>query len=198
MNSITNLVATTAEHVPSITDQVMAWSTFALALFTAVMVGLTVWLVMDAKASSFRQIGVQTWLAMITLWDSKQMRRARKEAGEYFSVLHSPLKASKKPSASESDSIEQLLEFFENLGILYSENLIEPKLTDSTFCIYVCRWYRATEEYISNLREKEGYGETLYEHFESLAKSMTPHGKSFSGQTLHAFLIAEREIVIEK
>jgi hypothetical protein len=54
-------------------------STWVLAIATVALAGATVWLALESRQGSLRQIRVQTWLAMEPRFDSKEMKLARKK-----------------------------------------------------------------------------------------------------------------------
>jgi hypothetical protein len=62
----------------------LAVATFLVVGATLLVVYFTYKLASEAKESSLRQIGVQTWIEMQTKFDSKEMEKARKTLAAQF------------------------------------------------------------------------------------------------------------------
>jgi hypothetical protein len=83
--------------------------TVVLALATVLLAGATFYLALEARQSSYRQIGVETWLQLQTRFDSEEMRNAKKELAEALDLDH-PKKDEEVPN--------EVFDFFESVGAL--------------------------------------------------------------------------------
>ena len=102
--------------------------TWVLAISTVALAGATVWLALEARQGSLRQIGVQSWLTLEPRFDSNGMKKARKTlAGQ-----SDPYDPSKHDEISE-----EVLDFFESVGSVYDLGMLNEKLAVSSFSYYV-------------------------------------------------------------
>ncbi len=65
---------------------------------------------------------------------------------------------------------ETVLCFFEDVGKLHDQNLIDKELTDSCFSFYLCRWYEICKPYIDAERKRHNNDGSIFEDFEDLAE----------------------------
>jgi hypothetical protein len=138
----------------------LAMATFVLAILTSAVAWFTYQLAKESKESSYRQIGVQTWLEMQKRFDSNEIVNQRK-------ILVGKMKNYKKSDHHKIS--ETVLNFFEDVGILYKKELIDKDLTDSSFSFHASRWYEICKHYIDAERKRHKEDESLFEHFEYLA-----------------------------
>src|ERR1700744_5217315 len=88
----------------------IAMATGILAFFTYKLANETHKTTQEARAASFRQIGVLTWLGLEKRFDSAEMKTARRNLAVV--MIHY------KPHAHDGVS-ETVLNFFESVGIAY-------------------------------------------------------------------------------
>jgi len=161
------------------TEMVLAYSTAALALFTAVMAFETFELASESRKASIRQIGVQTWLEFEKRFDSADMVRARRRLAEQLKS---------KPPAKYEDISEKVPDFFEDLGIAYKMGYLDEKLSKSSFSLYATRYWEALKPFTDETRRRYGADPTFYENFEYLAKAMLESGEKIDENQLQQLL----------
>src|SRR5665213_3307536 len=130
----------------------------ALTFATIVLAGFTFWLVLETKSAAKKQLGVNTWLEFVRRFDSEPMDNARyKLATEISQQL---------PAVGE-----EVLEFFEELGIAWNEDCIDKKLAHSAFSYDAQHWWALVKRpYVDKLRTENG--EEFYCEFENMLMSM--------------------------
>jgi Domain of unknown function (DUF4760) len=158
-----------------------------LAYFTFRLVKETQQMARDARESVKTQICVSAWLEFVKRFDSQEMINARIQlAAARWSYPDNPITYGQRS--------EIVLNFFENLAIIYNKGFIDTELSDSSFGYYVRRWWKATEPYILSARKTDKAKNTLYDQFESLVlkleKDKTPLGKN----DIDIFLQDERSL----
>ena len=167
-------------------DIILAVSTLALAVFTAIMAKATFKLASEAREASFRQISVQMWLEFQKRFDSQEMLRARK-------MLAGQLRA-KTPPEGEKIS-ETVLNFFEDVGLAYDKGYLERELADDSFGFYLCRWWAAVKSYVDDERRRHNEDTTLFARFETLADTMRLPDEIIDNRELRLFLDDESKLV---
>ena len=160
----------------------MELATFLLAAFTAILAFATVYLAIETRWSSKRQIGVTTWLALEARWDSKEMKAARKKLA---SQLH-PYN-----SAKHGEIGEEVFDLFESMGAVHEIGLLDDGLADSSFSYYASNWWSAAKPYIDQERLKKGGDETLFSKFEKFAQKMSKRYDAVDRKKLDDFLCDE-------
>lgn len=163
-------------------ELLLAYSTIALAVFTAVMAYFTYELAAESKEASFRQIGVQTWLEFEKRFDSADMSQARKKLATQLKTI---------PPARYEEISQQVPEFFEDLGTAYRLGYIDKKLADSSFSIYVTRYWEALRSDTQAERLRYGGDNSINQNFEYIAKVMLQPGEKIDQNQLQAFLTDE-------
>ena len=163
----------------------MCDSTLILAVATVVLAGATVWLAIEARNGTLRQIGVQTWLNLEQRFDSPEMKQARKVLAEqldpYNPVLH--------------DNIaEGVLDLFESIGTVHSLKLLNKKLAGSSFSWYANHWWEAAKPYIDEERRRRGDDKSLYSEFEAFVKAMRKYDPKITSEDMREFLKIEKNI----
>jgi uncharacterized protein DUF4760 len=134
-----------------------------LAIVTFLMVVATGWLAIEARLASWRQIGVQTWLALESRFDTEHFTMARRKL-----ALLMPYNSSKYEEVSDD-----VLNFFESVGTLFNEGYIDTNLADSSFSYYAVGWWQATQGYVSEMRGRNG-DPSLYKEFEKYVDNVRP------------------------
>jgi hypothetical protein len=166
-------------------DTVLALSTAALAIFTAIMAAATYVLARESREASFRQIGVQTWLEFQKRFDSEEMLKARR-------VLARHLKSAGQ--ASDYSISDAVLNFFEDLGMAYEKGYVEKDLAKDSFGFYLCRWWEVSKSYIDQERKRHGDDVTLFANFEKLARSARLTDEKIDERELQLFLEDESSV----
>jgi hypothetical protein len=163
-------------------------ATLVLAICTAVLAGATFWLVCESKQSSYRQIGVITWLVLESRFDSKEVRAARKKLAQQFD----PYDATKHDEVNE-----KVLELFESIATVYNLRLLNGELADSSFSFYAVGWWEAAAPYILQERRAEGADNSIFGEFESFAQKMRKDYPPFDTEKLRKFLEDEKNLQID-
>ncbi len=163
----------------------METATWILAICTALMAVGTFWLAADARKSSFRRIGVETWLELETRFDAKEMKKSRKKLAKQLSPY----------VPTKHDQItEEVLELFESIGTLYNRGLINIELADSSFSYYANHWWEAAKPYIDQERRKKHDDHSLYSEFQELVKKVRKHDPVIDEKALADFLNDEKKL----
>lgn len=135
-----------------------------LELATVVLALATFFLAWEARQSSYRQIGVETWLSLEARYDSKEMKLARKKLAE----------ALDPDNRKGDDEVPyDVFEFFESVGALYNHRpvRIAKDLAESSFSYDAVTWWETGSAYINRERKRTG-DPTSYREFEAFAKTM--------------------------
>ena len=151
-------------------------SELLVAAFTAVLAFATFRLAREARDASAnqiaeqekstkKQIGVNCWLEFTRRFDSDDMIKARSKFARAIEMTP------RKPETYGKSS-ELVLNFFEDLAIVYKEGFIDNTLAKNSFSYYVCRWWEASKEYVYYERKNQGGNNTLFDKFEWLAKEI--------------------------
>jgi hypothetical protein len=163
----------------------MAIATACLALFTAILAGATFWLSWEARNSSFRRIGVETWLALEARFDSMEMKRARKKLAKQLSPY----------DTTKHDQItEEVLELFESIATVYNRGLLNIELADSSFSYYANHWWEAAKPYIDQERRNKGDDDSFFSEFEKYAKKVRKYDPVIDSRALIDFLNDEKKL----
>jgi hypothetical protein len=173
-------------------DTLLAIATCALAVvtglmayFTYTMSKATLTLANESKESSFRQIGIQTWLEFSKRFDSPEMIKARESLATQINTDPS------NPKKMVSDTV---MNFFEDLGTIYNNGYIDKQLADNTFSHFACRYWGACKPYIDYDREKHNNDTTICEEFEKLAMAMRLPGEEIGQREIEVFLQDESDL----
>lgn len=175
----------------------VAGATLLLALFTGLMfyqtrrlAQATNDLATGAEAASFREIGVRAWMQMSERFDSTEMEQARRKLAAVLINYRSP--------EQQWMIAETVLNFFEDLGILYKQGYIDKQLAMSTFSFYVCRWWDASKSYIEDERRSHNADASLFKEFQWLAEQMRNPDDKITTAELRQFLLDEQIQVVLK
>jgi hypothetical protein len=172
------------EIFKTLADISLSVFTFILAIATVCLAWSTKRLADDARESSKKQIGVNTWLKLKEDFDSEFMQKERHKLAQMFQG---------KVEISMYNRIsERLLDFFEDMGSLYEDDLIDRKLATDCFGFYVCRWWEVLKPYVA-WRRKIHKDDTLFEKFEDVARVMEHKNDSFDDEEMRQFLIDEQD-----
>lgn len=199
------------ETVKICADLLVGIATLALAIFTwrlaretKNVAEETKRLAQDAEASSYRQIGVQTWLEFTKRFDSEDMLHARAETAHIMQRIIDPdynkavSKAEFMPSMFEKlvaqtpayDVVPEVVpDFFETVSTTLKLGFLDKKLARDTFGYYLWRWYLILENYIQWIRKEHGNDMSLYCDFQELALKWADERGPFSPE-------AKKEIIV--
>ncbi len=159
--------------------------TWILAVATVTLAGATVWLALESRQGSLRQIRVQTWLVMEPRFDSKEMKLARKKLAKQLDPY----------DQSKHDQItEEVLELFESIGTIYNLGLLDKKLAASSFSYYANYWWEAAKSYVDNERRMRGDDDSLFSEFEKFAGAMRKEDPKIDSKALKDFLDNEKRL----
>jgi hypothetical protein len=167
-------------------ETILACATVALALFTVGLAIATFWLVSESRKSSYREIGVQTWLELQKRFDSPEMVRARKKLAPQLENYD----ATKTGKISET-----VLNFFEDMGSAYRMGYLDKKLADSSFSYHASRWWEAAKPYVEQERRRHGEDKTIFEDFQFVAEQMRLPDEKIDANELRTFLEDESRLV---
>jgi hypothetical protein len=186
-------------------DTTLDYSTAALALFTFVLAVSTVLMaratiklanesregslrqISELREASFREIGIQTWLEMTKRFDSEEMLEERSKLAQKYALF--------PQSPNYEFFSEKVLNFFEDVGTLYREGYINPKLTKDTFGFYASRWWEVLKGYVDYARKLRGEDKSLFECFEKLVETMREPNETINVDETKRFLQEERTLV---
>lgn len=163
----------------------MCDSTLILALSTVVLAGATVWLAIEARRGTIRQIGVQTWLTLEQRFDSAEMKQNRKKLAMQLDPYN----------PTQHDEItEDVLDLFESIGTVNTLKLLNDKLAVSSFSWHANRWWEAAKPYIDEERRRRGDDKSLYSEFKTFVKTMRKHDPQITSEDLREFLKSEKNL----
>jgi len=157
--------------------------TSVLALPTVALAGATVWLAVETRKATSRQIAVQTWLTLEPRFDTNDMKRARK----LFAQQCDPYRPENHRQMNE-----EVLEFFESVGTAYKLGLLNKKLAASSFSWHGTRWWEAAKPYVEQERKRKGDDNSIFEEFEKFAKAMRKYDPKITSDDLEKFLDDEK------
>jgi len=138
-------------------DCILAIATVCLAIYTYKLVTATQALFKETKAAAEKQLGVTTWLDFVKRFDSPQMDKARSKLATDISQ--------KLPTIDE-----ELPEFYEELGICYTQHCIDRKLAHSAFSYDAQHWWELVKPYVETMRKEKG--EEFYCEWEAMLIAM--------------------------
>lgn len=166
----------------------METATFILAAATVALALATIWLAVESKRASVRQIRVQTWLTLKDRFDSKEIKTARKALAHKLRTY----------DASKHDKItEEVLDLFADIGTVYNLGLLNKELAESTFSFYVNHWWAAAKSYIEQERKNKGDDDLLFGEFEKVADAMKKYDGKIPAADIDKFLNEEARLPCE-
>jgi len=165
----------------------LAVFTGVVAIFTAGLVVASFLTISEAHRASSEQLGVQTWLHVDPKFNSHELKLARKHLAEQLDPY---------VPANRDEVDDDVLNFFESVGLLYNRNLLNKELAESSFSYWAVGYWQAAKAYIADERRTE-HDESIYGNFEAFAKAMQKHKPLLSDTDLKDFLAAEKALEIE-
>jgi hypothetical protein len=164
----------------------LALENHRMAVETHNMVVETHQMALDSKEAAATQLGVQTWLQVQERFDSDEMKRARKLLARQLAPGYDP---------KEYDNIDTtLLAAFDDMGALFSRDLIDRDLVGGQLGFYVDRWWIACKPYVDDVR-KRNQSDGYFSDFEALAKYMAKNDPHLSDEDVKRFLADESHLV---
>jgi hypothetical protein len=139
------------------------WLTVVISVSTLGLAIATIWLVWESRQASYRQLGVETWMHFEERWDSVEMKKDRYD-------LAAALQPSYDPSKADDIPVE-VMDFFESVGSVWSEGLMNSKLAEMSFSYDAAGWWQACGPYVLDQRRKMA-DKTIYDKFERFGKAM--------------------------
>ena len=143
------------------------WASIAAWIAIAVTIGIASWQIRTAKFVS----GVDVLLRMEDEFQGEKMLIERKSAA---SVLL------KKPNSTPED-MDDLLDFFESLGLLTRRGALDKEMVWNNFFYWAHRYWIAAEDYIAEKQKKDP---TEWENFTKLEKDLIKiekkHGSTYN------------------
>jgi hypothetical protein len=165
----------------------LAIFTGVLAIFTAALVAASFLTISEARRASSEQLGVQAWLHVDPKFDSNELKLARKHLAEQLDPY---------VPAKRAEVDDDVLNFFEAIGVLYKRNLLNKELAESSFSYWAVGYWEAAKVYIADERRAE-HDESIYGDFEAFAKAMQKHKPPLDDAQLKDFLAAEKALESE-
>jgi len=98
--------------------------------------------------------------------------------------------------AKRAEVNDDVLNFFEAIGVLYNRNLLNKELAESSFSYWAVGYWEAARVYIGDERRIE-HDESIYGDFEAFAKATQKRKPLLSDAELKDFLAAEKALEIE-
>jgi len=165
----------------------LAIFTGVVAIFTAALVAASFLTIREARQASSERLGVQTWLYVDPKFNSKELELARKHLAEQLDPY---------VPAKRAEVDDDVLNFFESVGLLYKRNLLNKELAESSFSYWAVGYWQAAKVYIADERRAE-HDESIYGDFEAFARTMQKHKPRLSDAQLKDFLAAEKALESE-
>jgi hypothetical protein len=130
----------------------IAVGTWALAL-------ITWWLVRRQLSTAKEQLKVQLYLEVRKEIDGGRLTSSRKRLAQQ--LLQDP---------SRHDVQEDVMNFFEDMGMLFRRDYLDREMIWDTFGYYARMWWSACRNYIADERARHSRDETFFSDFEFLVE----------------------------
>ena len=157
-----------------------------LEISTLVLAIATILLVLESRHASKRQLGLKTWMYFREWFDSDAMVEARRELAKLMRAY---------TLATHKEISETAMNFFEDLGTVYSQGYIDKNLADATFSYYAVRWWEVVKPYVDHERKRHNEDNTLFADFEKLAEQMRQPEDRLDADEMKLFLADENNLV---
>lgn len=139
------------------------WLTVVVSLSTFALAIATIWLVWESRQGSYRSIGVESWMHLEERWDSLDMKKARYELASAIEPAYDPSK--------RDDIAESVPDFFESVGSVWEQGLVNAKLAEMSFSYEAVGWWKALQPWVMEERRRQN-DRTTYDKFEHFAAAM--------------------------
>lgn len=158
----------------------LAVGTGILAIATIVLAYFTYEMAKDGRESSKHQIGIQTWLELEKRFDSSEMHRKR----------HNLAILIREGKEVEN---EDVLDFFEDVGMLYHLGYIDKDMAKSSFGYYASRWWIKLQRHVTRERNLH-HDPSLFDEFEHLVKEIGDDPKTLTPVEVELFSREEQDL----
>jgi hypothetical protein len=138
----------------------MDWPAIAVALGTWALVLITLALVLITRRIAKEQVKVELYLKLREGFDGARIMAARK------ALAHQLLN-----KAPHHEIQEDVMDFFEDMGMLLRRRYVDGDMVWDTFSYYGMGWWSACKDYAAEERRRHG-DPTLFTGFEDLAKQI--------------------------
>src|SRR5882672_6247220 len=135
--------------------KVSALATAATALIAGIAVLVAVWQLRVQGRLTRYTTGFDALWKLTAEWDSPRMERVRRAASKAIA------------NDQETPDIEDVLDFFELVGLLVERGVVEDELAWNQFYHYLAHYWRLTRDYIERIRRDEP---TIYENVVALVQ----------------------------
>jgi hypothetical protein len=125
------------------------WIGVIVAVGGACIAGVTL---ISTQKSARLSLGIEVLLRLDERFDTKRMRCARSRAAV---VLISLLKNEITPDNERLREADDILDFFEELGLMFKEGVLNERFLHSYFFTFISTYWEAAEKYISYARQQE-------------------------------------------
>jgi hypothetical protein len=125
------------------------WVGVILALVGMCIAGFTF---RSAQQSARRSLGIEVLLRLDARFNSKRMRCARSQAAGVLAEL------SNNQTTTDDERLwaaDDVLDFFEDLGLLLSEHVLNAIVVHSYFSHWIEGYWSAAEKYLTYVRERD-------------------------------------------
>lgn len=177
-------------------NDIVAWATVVGGFATAIGVLVTLLAIWHNGHEARYSLNTELLLRLYEQFHSDQMRIERKNAASAL------LEIMKKGEATryKLNSLEQMLNYFELLGVLLKRGAIDKKATKTMFSFWLRRYWQAAfsqlhpskPPYIKAARD--GTSKMLWQSAQDLVAEIAPRNAPFSEQEVRDFLIDEAQL----
>lgn len=131
------------------------------AISTCVLVVITWWAFWRQLGVAREQMRVEIQLKQEDRFDSEPMVQAR-----------SSLAGLLLRRAPHEEMQEDVMNFFETLGMLLRRRYLDSEMAWADFSFYALRWWSACKDYVREERTRKGNDATLFEDFQYLVDAL--------------------------
>jgi hypothetical protein len=135
------------------TDPITAWSTFGLAVFSLVAVGVSYWGIKKQTESFAMSVSADLCLKLTDRFDSEPMIKIRNLAARALM------------GQTDLDAADDIFDFFETVGLYVRKNALDKEIAHSMFFHWVNLYWHAGRSHILKSRERSS---GIYADFENL------------------------------
>jgi hypothetical protein len=132
-----------------------------IALSSWAIVIVTIILVTKQIRTAKKDLQIRTLMAYEEKFDSESMLKDRKKLAEQL-----------RDNAVHKEIRENVMNFFESLGMLLKRKAIDKKMVWGTFSYYCIYWYEISKGHIKDEQALNDNDETLFADFRYLAETM--------------------------
>ncbi len=148
------------------------WQTIAtcvLAVLALASFPAQIYFAQKQRGDSRKDLQVRITMQCLQRFDSDRMLHAR------HSLAHALRYASQSPQSGGAE-YQRVLDFFEDLGALFADDLLHERMTRNTFVYFASGWWFACKPHVERLRKLHGEAASAFTQFERLGTAMRPNG----------------------